>query len=493
MKVLIVLLFAMLYSTDAFAQYCEKDCYSSQVNMPETFEIRHGLDVFISPKTSLYSLHSISVTKEFHPNLYFGQSLYSAVSGDAGGLFVGGFELSKKSRIKNNKHFEVGGFVGGGGGASLVPGDGMMSKVFINMKQKLFSDYSGSIGLSFVNITGSNVSAAGLNFSVSKSKHYAMSFGHLDRQVNSGRVLVSFKPIVKQFLSNGNLKRSGPVLNKMYLTGIEAVFSQRPRSLSESFVQTTGAIHGDGEGYADIQFGYRIKTSQVGFTGFMETAVGFGGGGDVDTGGGLLGSLGVGMSVPILFGSELELGFQKIKSLDGAFDALSPFIKTSINFNKKEKAYKEKRSWQLSIGLSNQLANNDYRKPGNNNNNSPTLIENSIDLFLTKKTYFSGNAQTVIAGDAGGYAIGLLGIGYAEPLNDYFTVAFEGKFGAAGGGGVDTNGGIVGAVNLELDYNIKDNLALSFGFGQMQNLHGKDGANPVTIHLGLKTNFVTYH
>jgi len=492
LKVSIFILFAILYSTNAFAQYCDKNCYSSQVNMPENFEIRHGFDMFISPKTSLYSLHSISVIKKFPSNFYFGQSLYSAVSGDAGGLFVGGFELSKKSRIKNNKHFEIGGFVGGGGGASLVPGDGMMSKVFINMKQKLFSDYSGSIGLSFVNITGSNISTAGLNFAVSKSKHYAMSFGHLDGQVNSGRVLISVKPIVKQFLFNGNLKRSGPVLNKMYLTGIEAAFSQRPRSLSESFMQTTGAFYGDGEGYADIQFGYRIKTSQVGFRGFMETAVGFGGGGDVDTGGGLLGSLGVGMSVPILFGSELELGLQKIKSLGGAFDALSPFIKTSINFNKKEKAYEVRRLWQLSIGLSNQQANSDYRKPGNNNA-SPTLIENSIDLFLTKKTYFIGNAQTVIAGDAGGYAIGLLGIGYAEPLNDYFTVAFEGKFGAAGGGGVDTNGGIVGAVNLELDYNIKDNLALSFGFGQMQNLHGKGGANPVTIHLGLKTKFVTYH
>jgi hypothetical protein len=121
------------------------------------------------------------------------------------------------------------------------------------------------------------------------------------------------------------------------------------------------------------------------------------------------------------------------------------------------------------------------------------LFESSIDLFLTDRIYFTGNAQTVAHGDAGGYAIGLLGFGYAMPLNNTWTVSLEGHIGGAGGGGVDTGGGLVGAARVEVDYAIRQNMAISVGLGTMQSLRSGGGARPVTVHVGVKTAFTTFH
>ena len=121
------------------------------------------------------------------------------------------------------------------------------------------------------------------------------------------------------------------------------------------------------------------------------------------------------------------------------------------------------------------------------------LIESSVDLFVGKYLYLTGNAQTVAAGHAGGYAVGLMGLGYEFPLSPRWSASVEGMLGAAGGGGIDTRGGLVGAAKIELDYTINDKMAISAGIGTMRTLRGSGGAKPLTFHLGLKTKFTTFH
>ena len=48
-------------------------------------EFRYGLDVFTESQGTLDALQSISVMREIRPGLHFGQTLYSAAAGDAGG------------------------------------------------------------------------------------------------------------------------------------------------------------------------------------------------------------------------------------------------------------------------------------------------------------------------------------------------------------------------------------------------------------------------
>ncbi|MBV1863385.1 MAG: hypothetical protein KUG74_03025 [Rhodobacteraceae bacterium] len=78
-------------------------------------------------------------------------------------------------------------------------------------------------------------------------------------------------------------------------------------------------------------------------------------------------------------------------------------------------------------------------------------------------------------------------------MGERWTASIEGHLGAAGGGGIDTGGGLVAAGRLELDYALNDALAISAGVGKMQTLRGGGGAKPVTFHLGLKTAFTTFH
>lgn len=460
----------------------------------DPMEFRYGLDVFAKSQGTLDALQSITAMREISPGLHFGQTLYSAAAGDAGGLFVGGFELAKRWQIGNKTQLEFGGFIGGGGGAALVGGDGLMTRANISLRRHLFGNVSGSLGVSYINISGAPISTPALSFGLSRDTNFAFAGGHLNSGVNEGRVLRAVKPLVKQFHPNGNLTRSGRSLGTMTLVGVEASFAASPMARNETFIQATGAVARDGEGYADIQVGYRWKTAPTGLRAFAEVAAGFGGGGDVDTGGGLLATVGAGVAVPVLRGLDLEFGAQATTALDGDLTTLVPYVRTSLSFGgAKSRPYQNPRHWQFSMGLALQSPNSGYRKPGVTATASPVLIESSADLFVGKHLYLTGNAQTVAGGHAGGYAIGLMGLGYEIPLDSRWTVSVEGMLGAAGGGGIDTNGGLVGAAKVELDYAIDDKLAISAGVGKMETLRGGSGAKPVTFHLGLKTRFTTFH
>lgn len=456
-------------------------------------EFRYGLDVFAKRQGTLDAFQSITAMREVGNNLHFGQTLYSAAAGDAGGLFIGGFTLAKRWQVGDKTELELGGFIGGGGGAALVGGDGMMTRAHLSLRRHLFGDVSGLLGLSYVKVSGSVISTPALSFGLSRDTDFAFAGGHQNTGMSGGRVLRAVKPLVKQFHPRGNKTRSGRTLGTMTLVGVEASFATSPTARNETFIQSSGAVAGDGEGYADIQVGYRWNTAPSGLRAFADVAVGFGGGGDVDTGGGLLASIGAGVGLTIARGFDLEFGAQATTALDGDLMAIVPYVRTSLTFGTKSRPYQTPHRWQLSMGLSLQSPNTGFRKPGVTATASPVLIDTSVDLFVGKHLYLTGNAQTVAAGHAGGYAVGLMGLGYEFPLNPRWTVSVEGMLGAAGGGGIATNGGLVGAAKIELDYAINDKMAISAGVGTMQTLRGNGGAKPVTFHLGLKTKFTTFH
>ena len=468
---------------------------STSIASAEQIQFRYGVDVLANKQTIIDAFQSISAMRELRPGLFFGQTLYSAATGDAGGLFLGGFELAKEISIGANTKLEFGGFIGGGGGANVVRGDGVMTRVHVSLKRRLTDSYAATLGVSYIDITDSPVSTAALSFGITRDVSFALRSGHsFDANPTGGRIIRAIKPLVKQFHPSGNAKRSGGPLGTMTLLGFEASFASSPDALTETFLQTTGAVAGDGEGYADIQAGYRWKTRANGFRAFADVSAGFGGGGDVDTGGGLIASFGGGVAVPIFRNFEAEAGVNYTTALDGDLNAVTPYFRAALAFGdpKKSRSLGDPQKWQLTLGVTQQVEHDGLRRPGSGKSGSPVLAETALDLFLTDRTYFTGNAQTVMLGDAGGYAVGLLGLGYAMPIADKWTVSVEGYLGAAGGGGIDTGGGLMGGGRLELDYKLSDTLAISGGVGILKSLRG-GGAEPVTLHLGFKTSFTTFH
>lgn len=456
-------------------------------------EFRYGVDVFTKTQVRLDAFQSITAMREIAPGLHFGHSLYASSAGNAGGLFVGGFDLIKRWQIGNKTQLEFGGFIGGGGGSALVSGNGLMTRASVNFRRHLFGNVSGTLGVSYIQISGSPIASSALSFGLSRDTDFAFMGGHVDNGVDTGRVILAVKPMIKQFYTSGNKTRGGRALNTMTLIGVEASFANAPNARNETFLQAMGAVDGDGEGYADVQVGYRWKTAPTGLRAFGEIAVGVGGGGDVDTGGGLLATVGVGAAIPIARGFELEFGAQATTALNGDLDAISPYVRTSLIFGAKNRPYQTPHRWQLGFGLSLQSPNEGFRKPGHTATGSPVLLETSIDLFLGKHLYLTGNAQTAGAGQAGGYQVGLMGLGYEFPLNNRWTISAEAMVGAAGGAGIDTRGGLMAAGKLELDYAFNDRLSLSAGIGKLSTIRDSGGAKPVTFHLGLKSRFTTFH
>ncbi|MEK9685646.1 MAG: hypothetical protein VW226_13970, partial [Rhodospirillaceae bacterium] len=139
---------------------------------------------------------------------------------------------------------------------------------------------------------------------------------------------------------------------------------------------------------------------------------------------------------------------------------------------------------------SHQEPNDDFRLPGSNRPEAPIMQESSLDLFITDGLYVTGNAQTTVAGNAGGYAIGLLGLGYELPLSENWFISAEGHVGAAGGGSVNASGGLIGGARLELDRTIVGRTRLSLSIGQLKSLKS-GGMAPVVTQIGIKIPFQT--
>ena len=98
------------------------------VQSATALEIESDFDYLRSPKTTITGLHRLFVGIPVGETLSFGQSLYSGASGDGGGAFFWGFEGVKRLPITPRWNLAFSGFLGGGGGASQVVGDGTMSR-----------------------------------------------------------------------------------------------------------------------------------------------------------------------------------------------------------------------------------------------------------------------------------------------------------------------------------------------------------------------------
>jgi len=109
------------------------------------------------------------------------------------------------------------------------------------------------------------------------------------------------------------LTRSGISQPNLALIGAEFAFDAG--QIGEWHLAADGAFSG-GDGYMQVLAGARHRVSMGRVTGLFEGAFGYGGGGDVDSGGGALLRAGVGAGIPLADDVILELGIQRYWLLD---------------------------------------------------------------------------------------------------------------------------------------------------------------------------------
>lgn len=451
-------------------------------------EFRLGVDVFTRQQSAISGLNGMSILYTTDTGFYGGASIYSAAFGSGGGFFVGGWELGKTTHFGDNLFWDAGVFIGGGGGASQVGGDGLMLRPQVQLGYD-FGAYRLGVGASWVSVSGSAISTPAFALTYTRPLRLELVHGAGAGDLSGGDRIATVAPLARMYLPQGNLKRGGVPLQAMQLVGAEITFVRAPST--EVFIQASGVVSGDAEGYADWVLGKRYLWDVAPFRLYADFGAGIGGGGAVDTGGGLIAVADIGVRLKTGDRLSLDAGVGVVRSINGDFLAVTPTAKLALAFGGGG-ARPGHMNWQINTGFTQLAIGPDFRKSGGAQTAAPGMIEVDIDVFLRENLYLTGQAFTAITGQAGGFQIGLFGAGYRVAMNDRWSVSGEVLLGAAGGAGVDTQGGFIGGYKGELDYALSDKAILSLGVGQLRTLKG-GGMQPVLMSLGMKFPFTTLH
>jgi hypothetical protein len=400
--------------------------------------------------------------------------------------------LGKTGPLVGRLSYDLSAFVGGGGGAAQVPGDGMILDLRAGLQYDLGHGVGLNGGLSYIKIKGSGVETPAVILGLTKHFRLSETAGQEpDLNYSGGGMTVrAAKPTLRYFMVGNSHNRSGGQLKDLSLVGLEIAADHGQNG--EIFITSTGAAGAGGIGYMDVLAGYRHRwgTDNLAFT--AQASLGFGGGGDVDTGGGLIGSAGVGLTKRITPKIDLELGADVIGSANGRFHAVSPYVRAAYVFGRHENSAPplHTQRWDLVTGFTAQFANGAYHKSGAGQS-VITMTQLGLDLFIDRHFYLTGKTAFAMSGGVGGYALGMLGAGYAQQLSSNWTISGEGYFGAAAGGGVNTRGGAIYGGRIGAEYALSKSLHLDAGIGMLRTVKG-GGMAPKTFDFGLRMPFNTY-
>jgi len=454
------------------------------VQSAPALEIESDFNYIKSSKTTIKGLHRLFVGVPIGETLSFGQSLYSGAIGDGGGAFFWGFEGVKRFSISPQWSLALSGFFGGGGGAGQVSGDGTMSRFGAMGEYALTPNWSARAGVSHIHISGAPIddwsSSVGFRYQVSPKPRT-----NGDESLKLTKI--SFRTSRIQFPRA--LSRRGTPQFQLRLMGAEVSFNIS--NDYETFLGADGAVSG-GDGYMHVIGGLRKRWPLGPISLLAQSSVGFGGGGNVDTGGGLITGASGGIEFPMGNNFDLDLTYGRLKSLSSGILGHRTQLSLSRVFKRAptRKNLGEHQQWQVGLGFSIQPPNRYYMKSQSNVGILPVMQESSIDYFINSKTYFTGNAQTTITGGVAGYAVGLLGLGHEIDLGELWRMSLETHIGAAGGGGVNVGKGLLGGARIEADYVLNSDSSLSLGLGILRSFDG--GLNVPIIQLGFKKRFKTH-
>ncbi|MCB1388594.1 MAG: hypothetical protein KDK12_05530 [Rhodobacteraceae bacterium] len=449
----------------------------------QEFEIETGLEVLQSPATTIEGLHRLYIGRRVSPHFSIGQGIYSAALGDAGGAFFWGFEGVAHWALTDRLGLSFSGFVGGGGGAAQVVGDGTMVRAGVSLDYRVNPAWDLMLSASWIRIDGAPIDgpAYGIGFRRGLGRTGGPGTGMPEMDAIGGFVTQLVAP-------GGTLTRSGGAQPDITLVGARVFYN-----LSQGTQLSFGAAGGarGAQGYMQIMAGIR-RTADLGPVRlFAEAGVGLAGGGNVDTGAGPVVQAAIGAALPVTRAMDVELSFGAMASVDGGYRGAAVSLGVLRHFYRGANGGAGER-WAFSTGIQVQRAAPGFFLNPANPNTAVLMQETAFDYFVGRRLYVSGSALTTIRGGAAGYALGLVGLGYEIPLADRWSLSLEAQLGAAGGGGVNTAGGFVAGLRAEVDYRVGDSWRLSMGLGQLTALQG-GGMRPATLSLGLKIPFTTHH
>jgi hypothetical protein len=425
------------------------------------------------------------------PNIYVGPAAYGAFTGQRGGFFTVGVEASVRRAVSEFLDVEVGLYAGGGGGGAAPVGGGLMLRSHADLTRD-FGNYRAGVSLSQVRFPNGQIRSnqLGLVWSTHTDFRY-ISRGQLSASGSSsnasiiGRTGMGFDRVqaVAGFYSPrpGVTRISGaPLTAKIGLVGV-----RMERALTDNNywgIEAAGAGSGGVAGYAEYLA--TLGTERAVWADHLvlgvRGAAGMGGGGDVSVGGGLL-LKGAAYGIVRLtrdMGLTLEGGYTTAPQ--GKFRALHATAALNLilddPYDTSAPARTTRSEWVG--GVSRYKA---ARKDGTERDLDAVTMK--VNRFVSNNFYVTGQAHSAFAGGAGGYSVGLFGVGTQWPVFARTRVGAEFLAGAAGGGGVETRGGSLVQPMAYVDFEVTKQLSLRLSGGKVKSLRGPFNSNVIDLSV----------
>lgn len=406
---------------------------------------------------------------------WLGPAAYGAISGQRGGLFTVGLEALRNVYLGERMGLDLGLYVGGGGGGAAPVGGGLMLRPHADLWWAVGDADRVGLSLSQVRFSGGAIQSTQLGVVWSHGLGFRYVPG--DRlaatgPVGAGRSGVGFDRVritAGVYHPRGDrLRVSGNPLP----ASIGTVGMRLERTLSPYTywgIEAAGAARGGVAGYAEYlgTLGAEVPVGSERLRLGGRVALGMGGGGDVPTGGGLLLKAALHGTVRLspALGLTLEAGVTRAPQ--GSFEARHASAALNWHFDAPRPdgtpAPATRTEWAAGIERYNAV-----RQDGSTRALQGVTLR--LNRFVTPNLYLSGQARSAYGGGAGGYSVGLIGVGVQAPLAGRWHAGAEALVGAAGGGGVDSTGGAIAQPTAYVGYDITPAVALRVGVGRIKSL-----------------------
>ena len=448
-----------------------------------------GYEQWKLPKDEILGITRVGVLFNIAPWWYSGLNIYGATKGKRGGFFTLGFDNGLQTNQKLPLSLRAGLFVGAGGGGSAPQGGGLMLRPYLEIKYNR-PNYSISSGISYVSFPNGKIESTqlfGAIYIPFNGKYWNGWPKVLDFKETKSYKIESTIRAGEYITSSSAKTTNGKKLENMKWLGVEL-----HKYFNKSVYFTLSSIAAGGgntDGYMELfgGIGYKFPFGTLPIYSYFQTELGMGGGGKIDSAGGSMWRVRSGIGAKVFKNYTIGIDSSYTKSFKGTFEAKS----IGVFFGIDSKIGGDKDSLKpalLSIRALNKThfsSKGDFKNP--NRADRIDMLGIALDYYFNRHFFVTGQALWAYKGHSGGYAEGLLGLGWQSSAWHNMKLWTEALIGAGGGGGVKTDGGLLGSISVGTSFKIKEGLDLTIGVGYTKS--SNKGLSCIDATAGLRYRF----
>jgi len=455
--------------------------------------IGHGYEVFgLYPKV---------------PEAYFGVNTYSTITGIRSGFFVFGVTGGYQNKLFfNNLNYDLGLFIGGGGGSGAPDGGGLMIRPHLDISYNINSKLALRAGVTHTEFPTGAISSTNFNIGLAINTHTFITnitetllpkkTPNLTYNLIEINLLYSnLFNFSKGPFKNNNLSNSH---NVSLISLIGTIIKTKQKNNFYGIVKMGGAFVGESSGFMMLLpgLGYQLPLNKW-LTVNAQGLIGGAGGGNVQFGGGLATQIEIGADLNIS-NYLLSINLGNTYAPNGNFKSNHLDISVGKSFelfgnsNSKKTIISndEVKLQEFNFTIGNRLYSlpNGIGKFGAVYEDYFNLINFELEKNINQKLSILLSTNWAYQGAYGAYAEGWVGMQYYLTNNTKkWNPALKAQFGAGGGGGINLGSGMAFQYSAGIEKEISKRWSFVANVGQVRPV--QDGNfTPLFLDLGFKLN-----